>query len=95
MINTNKACQREFLIAMNYAYRYGSFEADNFEQAEAEFGNVVDRKLGIFSPRCLVVCENCDRQVHKDDTLLLTDNGEDYYVCGECVRNGYKRGDLS
>jgi hypothetical protein len=47
MIKTNKDCQREFLIAMNYAYKYGSFKADDLEEAEAEFGEAVNRKLGL------------------------------------------------
>lgn len=45
---------RDFIIALNYAHKYGSCSPKDMPQAKKEFGKIADEKLGI-----AVYCPNC------------------------------------
>ena len=40
---------RDFIIALNYAYKYGSCSPEDMPKAEKEFGDFANRKLGLIS----------------------------------------------
>lgn len=38
---------KNFIIALNYAYKYGSCSPKDMPKAEKEFGDLANRKLGL------------------------------------------------
>lgn len=56
------AITRDFIISLNYAWKYGICKPEDMPKARKEFGQLADEKLGIavYCPSCKAYIENVD-----------------------------------